>query len=122
MRHSNTNRGSCNRAHRGPKPHSKINYSAVNSAAQANAAELCRLLLPDGRRSGREYEALNPKRDDRSVGSFRINLEKGKWADFATGDTGGDFVSLVAYLLDLRQSEAALHLAAMLNVSVGGRL
>jgi hypothetical protein len=83
--------------------------------------KLCSQLFPNGRRSGREYEALNPKRNDRSLGSFRINLETGRWADFATGDAGGDFVSLVAYLLDLRQSEAALRLVAILNVRVGGR-
>ena len=119
MRHSTTNYGLRNRARRSPKSNARIDYHAVNSAALANAIELCKLLLPSGRRSGREYEVLNPNRDDRSLGSFRINLETGKWADFATGDAGGDFVSLVAFVLNVRQSEAARPLAAMLNVSVG---
>jgi hypothetical protein len=77
--------------------------------------------LPNGRIASSEYLALNPKRADRSLGSFRINLRTGKWADFATGERGGDLVSLVAWLYDLRQSEAALHLASMLNISCGGR-
>src|SRR5215213_8108298 len=121
MSKSNTNRSLCNRARRHHKPATTIDYSAVNHAARVNALELCKRLLPHGRRSGREYEALNPKREDRSIGSFRINLETGKWADFATGDSGGDFVSLVAYLFNLRQSEAALRLAVMRNVNVRSR-
>ena len=121
MSKSNTNRSLCNRARRHHKPATTIDYFIVNHAARANALELCKHLLPHGRRMGREYEALNPKREDRTLGSFRINLDTGKWADFATGDAGGDFVSLVAYLSDLRQSEAALRLAAILNLKVGGR-
>ena len=99
----------------------RINYSAVHRAALANALELCHQLLPGGRRAGNEYLALNPKRADRAIGSFRINLKTGKWADFATTDRGGDFVSLVAWLYDLRQSEAAVRLASLLNVSKGSR-
>lgn len=121
MKKSNTNLRLCNRPRRNRKVNTTINYSAVNNAAQANALELCKCLLPQGRRSGREYEAINPKRDDHSIGSFRINLDKGKWADFATGDAGGDFVSLVAYLRGLCQSEAALLLAAMLGLRGGER-
>jgi hypothetical protein len=60
--------------------------------------------------------ALNPKRPDRHLGSFRINLATGKWADFATGDRGGDPVSLAAYLFGLTQVEAARRLADMLGV------
>lgn len=45
-----------------------------------------------------------------------MNLATGRWADFATGDRGGDPVSLVAFLFDLSQGEAARRLAAMLGV------
>ena len=42
--------------------------------------------------------AFNPRRADRHLGSFQINVRTGKWADFATGDRGGDLISLgVAY-------------------------
>jgi len=34
----------------------------------------------------------------------------GAWADFATGDKGGDIVSLLAYLQGVSQSEAARRL------------
>ena len=40
--------------------------------------------------------------------------------DFATGDKGGDPVSLVAYLADVSQGEAARLLAKMLGLETGG--
>ena len=39
-----------------------------------------------------------------------------RWADFATGDKGGDVVSLAAYLSGTGQTEAARALADMLGV------
>jgi hypothetical protein len=41
----------------------------------------------------------------------------GAACDFATGDGGGDLISLAAYLFDLRQDEAALKVAEMLGVN-----
>jgi hypothetical protein len=77
--------------------------------------------LPSGRREGREYVALNPKRVDRRLGSFKVNLRTGKWADFAGDVRGGDVVSLVAYLFDLSQREAARRLARMVGLpDLGG--
>jgi hypothetical protein len=46
---------------------------------------------------------------------IRVNLRTGKWADFATGDRGGDPVSLAAFLFDLSQREAAQRLQEMLR-------
>ena len=51
--------------------------------------------------------ALNPCRRDRSLGSFKVNRFNGRWCDFATGDKGGDPVSLVAYVEGVSQSDAA---------------
>lgn len=81
-------------------------FAEVNSHALASINSLLPQWLPNGRKQGHEYVALNPKRADRNLGSFRINLNKGCWADFATGDKGGDLVSLAAYLFDLSQGEA----------------
>lgn len=96
-----------------------IDYSAIHQAALAVFPSLLRMWLPNGRMMGREYVALNPRRDDRRPGSFRINTRTGKWADFATGDRGGDVVSLFAFLFDLPQREAAGQLAALLRLSDG---
>jgi putative DNA primase/helicase len=54
--------------------------------------------LAGGKDQGREYLPLNPKRADTKPGSFTINRDSGAWSDFATGDKGGDLVSLCAYL------------------------
>ncbi|MBX3631160.1 MAG: hypothetical protein KF908_14900 [Nitrosomonas sp.] len=74
--------------------------------------------LPGGKREGHEYLPLNPKRGDSSPGSFSVNLKTGKWGDFADGAKGNDLVSLVAYLEDCTQSEAAQRLAAFLNIRI----
>jgi hypothetical protein len=66
---------------------------------------------------GHEWVARNPTRADRKPGSFRVNLRTGRWADFATGDAGGDPVSLAAYLSGTGQAEAARALADMLGVT-----
>lgn len=94
----------------------RVDFAAINTAALRNFPALLARWLPDGRVMGREYEARNPRRVDHHPGSFRINLRTGRWADFATGDRGGDVVSLAAFLFGLTQAEAARRLANMLGV------
>ena len=63
--------------------------------------------------------ARNPRRLDRNPGSFKVNLVTGRWADFAAterGASGGDPVSLAAYLGGLSQVEAARRIACMLRL------
>lgn len=80
-------------------------------------AALCRRWLNGGRIEGHEFVARNPRRADQHLGSFKVNLRTGKWADFALADArGGDPVSLAAYLGGLSQVEAARQLVAMLEV------
>ena len=94
----------------------QLDFASVNAAALAALPDLLGRWLPDGRRQGAEWVATNPTRADRRRGSFSVNIRTGRWADFATGDRGGDVVSLAAYLHGLRQSEAARKLAAMLGL------
>lgn len=94
----------------------RIDFEGINRAALARLPELLARWLPDGRRVGREYVARNPRRADRVARSFSINIETGRWSDFATGDKGGDPASLTAYLFNLSQGEAAAKLAEMLGV------
>jgi hypothetical protein len=96
-----------------PEP---FDFASINRAALSHLPSLLTRWLPCGRRQGREYVARNPKRSDRRPGSFTINLNTGKWADFATGDCGGDVISLAAYLHDLSQYEAAQRIAEMLRM------
>jgi hypothetical protein len=93
-----------------------VDFDAVNQAALTHLPSLVRTWLPDGRRQGGEWVALNPRRNDRSPGSFCVNLRTGKWADFAVGDKGGDVVSLAAYLFNTTQVDAARTLAVTLGV------
>jgi hypothetical protein len=44
-------------------------------------------------------------------------LKTGQWADFATGDKGGDVISLAAYLHGLTQSAAASKISEMLGLA-----
>jgi hypothetical protein len=96
-----------------------IDFEHISRAALAVLPALLRRWLPDGRRQGSEWVARNPRRVDRHPGSFSINLRTGAWADFASGDRGGDTISLAAYLFDLSQSNAARRLAAMLGINPG---
>jgi hypothetical protein len=99
------------RCTRGP-----IDFAELNRAALASFPAVLARILPGGKRIGAELVALNPRRGDRHLGSFKINLNNGRWADFSSGDKGGDPVSLVAYVANVSQGEAARLLARMLSL------
>lgn len=101
-------------------PFQPLPFEAINKAALHCLPALLARWLPDGRVSGREYVARNPRRADTNPGSFSVNTGNGRWADFASGDKGGDVVSLAAYLFGLKQSEAAERLAGMLGIETRG--
>jgi hypothetical protein len=95
----------------------KVDFAALNQVALAQSLNICRWLLRDGRVQGREYLALNPRRADSTLGSFKVNLTTGRWCDFATSeDRGGDLISLTAWVFSLSQSEAALRLALKIGI------
>ncbi len=96
----------------------RIDFARINAAGLAYLPDILRRWLPDGQVVGREYVARNPQRTDRRPGSFKINLRTGRWGDFATGDAGGDVVSLAAYLGGIGQVEAARKLADMLGIAI----
>lgn len=96
-----------------------IAFDDINDAAMSALPSLLARWLPDGKRVGREWVCKNPRRADRRAGSFKVNLVNGKWSDFATGDGGGDVISLAAFLAGTGQADAALSLASMLGVKNG---
>lgn len=96
---------------------SRIDFKSIASAALSRSETLLRQWLPGGKLDGREYVALNPLRADAKPGSFKINLDTGLWSDFAeSGATGGDLISLYAYLHGLKQDDAAVELAGICGV------
>jgi hypothetical protein len=96
-------------------------FEDVRRATCMRLGDLVPSILPQGRRMGREWVALNPTRSDRSLGSFRINMTTGAWADFATGDKGGDLISLSSYLYGMSQYEAAQYVQRLAGVAANDR-
>jgi putative DNA primase/helicase len=95
-----------------------IDFDDLKRAALVNIRGVLGRFLPGGKIVRGEYIALNPTRSDRHLGSFRVNLKSGRWADFATEHRGRDLISLIAYLKSISQYEAAKVLAEMLGVAV----
>lgn len=92
-----------------------VDFELVRKASTSHALPIVQRWLPDGYVEGNEYKARNPKRADKTIGSFCINLRTGKWADFAAGEaSGADLISLAAYLFNLKYYDAAIQLAEML--------
>jgi hypothetical protein len=96
----------------------RVNFDRINEAALAVLPGLLKRWLPGGKTEGCEYVVRNPRRADQHFGSFKVNLRTGRWADFATGDRGGDPVSLTTFLANISQVEAATSVEAMLGVEV----
>lgn len=95
----------------------RLDFQSINQAALGALPALLGRWLPDGKKQAHEWVALNPKRSDRKPGSFSVNLNTGRWADFAEPDArGGDIISLAAYLAGITQYEAACELAKMLGL------
>lgn len=88
----------------------------VKTAALADIRGVLGRFLPGGKIIRNEYVVRNPRRFDRHLGSFRVNLRSGAWADFATEHRGRDLISLIAYLKSISQYEAAKGLSQMLGV------
>src|ERR1700687_3258045 len=99
-----------------PGPGRRIAFKRIADAALLYSDTLVRRWLPDGRREGAEWVALNPTRADGRKGSFKVNMTTGRWSDFAAGAAGGDLVALAAYLFRLKQGEAAVKVAEMLGI------
>src|SRR5262249_55711965 len=94
----------------------RIAFARIGAAALDHAHTLVCRWLPEGRRDGVEWVAINPTRTDNRKGSFKVNLRTGRWSDFATADSGGDLIGLAAYLFRLDQSEAARKIASALGI------
>ena len=107
----------------GPKANSRRpTFAQVKAEAMRQIDQVLSHWLPDGKRvdGGKEYTAPNPTRNDKHAGSLKISLTKGTWADFATGDKGGDLIDLVRYLDRVTDLEACNKLATFLGVEPGG--
>lgn len=72
-----------------------MTFKELNTALTSRAEQLCALLLPGGRREGREW--VSGSTDGEKGRSMKVVLEgakAGKWKDFAS-DEGGDLLKLI---------------------------
>jgi len=93
----------------------RINFTQVKSYLRGSEERILKQLLPLGKRNGNEYLALNPTRNDKNLDNFKINTTTWKWSDFATGDRGGDIISLYAYIKGVNQPTAAKELLRLIG-------
>ncbi len=96
-------------------------FAEVKAAALHAIDRVLAHWLPGGKRvdGNKEYTAPNPTRADKHAGSLKVNLRRGTWCDFATGDKGGDLIDLVRYLNGGSDVDACNTLAAFLGVTAG---
>lgn len=93
----------------------KLCFQETNDTCLPYLQTFLQRWLPDGQVVGREYVAKNPTRNDQKKGSFKINLNTGKWADFATGDKGSGIVALASYLSGKSHYESAKSLLSAIS-------
>ena len=96
-------------------------FKSVNCEALCRAKTLLPDWLPGGGWQGSEWVALNPKRKDTKAGSLSINGITGVWKDFASGEGGGDVISLYAWLHGVGHGEACKLLAADFGIKTDGQ-
>ena len=93
-------------------------FDMINERVLPALNSLVPSILPQGRQRGHLWVALNPTRPDRTLGSFKTNLRTGQWIDHATGDKGGDVISLAAYVYGMTQGNAADYIAGIMGVAI----
>ena len=95
----------------------RCDFAAVNAAALARLPDVLARLLPGGRAVGAHWNAGSLRGEAGDSLRVRLRGEKaGAWCDFATGEKGGDPVSLAAAVARVPQDEAARRLAHMLGM------
>ncbi len=88
-----------------------IDFPGLNQRLLAEGVTLLQEWLPGGRIKNGEYCASSIQGGPGE--SLKVNIESGKWKDFATDDPGGpDLPSLYARIHSLKNSEAAIELEA----------
>lgn len=92
---------------RAPLP--PIKFDALVKELLSRAESLLEQWLPGGVRRGHEYVCGSVRGGEGE--SCSVNLNTGKWADFSSGETGRDLISLYAASNDLSMGKAAVQVA-----------
>lgn len=90
-----------------------MDFKQLNLDVLPRLESLLTSIFPAGKVIGREFKIGSIRGE--AGQSLSINLDTGVWADFATGDTGGDLTFLLAKKLDYSQTDAGLLVKKMLE-------
>jgi hypothetical protein len=82
-----------------------LDFQRIAADLLAASETLLPSWLPAGKRRGAEYVCGSLSGDEGD--SLSINVRTGLWADFATGEKGGDLLSLYAAIHGMKQGDAA---------------
>ena len=89
------------------------NFTQIKQQYKENPIAVLQQLVGQGKIEGSDYVALNPRRNDSKLGSFRIDINTGRFHDFATGDRGGSVIDLAAFVYNCGIVEAAQRLESL---------
>lgn len=92
---------------------SNIDFTTIKNNALHAARSLLPDWLPGGKASGNEYVCAGLQGGKGR--SLSVNLSTGIWKDFATGEGGGDMISLYAAVRGLGQADAAREIAGRIG-------
>lgn len=81
-----------------------MDFSSLSAELLGRSESICSEWFPAGKRRGREFVVGNLAGEPGK--SLSINLSTGRWLDFASGERGGDLVSLYAAMHRIDQGEA----------------
>jgi len=93
-----------------------LDFEGLGRELLARWGDLLPGWLPGGRLIGREFVCGGLRGGPGD--SFRVNTEKGAWAEFSGDLKGGDLISLYAAIEGIRQGEAAKKLAAVIGYAL----
>lgn len=99
-------------------PAAVLDFPALAQAALPHAERLLREWFPEGKRTGHEFKIgnLSGNKGD----SLSVNINTGRWSDFAADESGGDLISLYAAIHRISQGEAARKLSEEIGFSGNG--
>ena len=76
---------------------SMVNFKDIKHEYKKHPMAVLQQLVGQGRIEGGDYVALNPRRKDVKLGSFRVDISTGRFHDFAIGDRGGSVLDLAMF-------------------------
>lgn len=92
-----------------------MDFTRIAEAALGRSQSLLREWFPAGKLVGAEFHVGSLAGE--AGESLSVNVNSGRWADFASDAKGGDLVSLYAAKEGIKNGEAAKRLAVMLGVT-----